>query len=218
MWLRNPLDDILSSPAKVAVLRAVLRVASPLSGREIIRRASVGYGPGWKALQALTASGVLSKQQHGRVSTYAVRDPALPLIGRLRDLFADEHGRTREVAAELAERIPEALSIALFGSEARGDAKPGSDTDLLVVVDRTRQDVERRVRDACLDLAERHGLALAWHVADLGELREWDKVDHPFWRNVLKDGLNLHGESLEGLRHRWQRGKASTRRPAGSGT
>ena len=45
MWLRRPLDDILSSPAKVAVLRSVLRVSAPLSGREIASRAGVAHSP-----------------------------------------------------------------------------------------------------------------------------------------------------------------------------
>lgn len=209
MWLRNPLDDIMSSPAKIAVLRVVSRVNSPLSGREIIRRAGVAYGPGWRALQALVASGVLSKQQHGRVNTYAVRDPALPLIQRLRDLFGDEDRRTREAVAELAERVPEAVSTALFGSEARGEARPGSDTDLLVVVACKGEEVEARIRDACLDLAERHSLALSWYVVDLDDLREWDATGHQFWRNVLRDSIWLQGDSAEVLRRRWQPGRTS---------
>ncbi len=75
MWLRKPLDDILSSAAKVAVLRVVLRVSTPLSGREIARRAGVGYSPAYNALQALVASRVLAKEDHGRATAYSLVDP-----------------------------------------------------------------------------------------------------------------------------------------------
>ena len=218
MWLRRPLDDMLSSPAKVAVLRAVLRVGTPLSGREIARRSGGGYSPAYNALQALVASGVLSKQDHGKVTTYTVRDPEAPLVAGLRDLFDREEQRTRAAASELAQRLPDARAIILFGSEARGDARPGSDTDLLIIVSRADAKTDARVRDACLELAERHGLALSWHVVDLDQLRQWEATEDQFWRNVREDGIWLHGDSLEAIRLKWRLGRSITGKPAASGT
>lgn len=218
MWLRRPLDDILSSPAKVAVLRAVLRVNAPLSGREIARRAGVSYSPAYNALQALVASGVLSKQDHGRATTYTVRDPDGPLLAGLRDLFDREERRTRSAMAQLAESIPEARAIILFGSEARGEARPGSDTDLLVVVESADEQSEGRVRDALLALAERHRLALSWHVVDLEQVREWDATQEQFWQAILRDGIWLRGDSPEAMRLKWRLGRTTSRRPAASGT
>ena len=217
MWLRRPLDDILSSPAKVAVLRAILRVSTPLSGREIARRAGVGYSPAYNALQALAASGVLSKQDHGRASAYSIRDPEAPLVAGLRDLFDREERRSRSAVAELAETISDVRAVILFGSEARGEARPGSDTDLLIIVDRADGETRERVRDAGLELAERHGLALSWHVVDLDQVREWDATEDQFWQNVLKDGIWLHGDSLEAIRPRWRLGKTTSGKPAASG-
>ncbi len=217
MWLRKPLDDILSSPAKVAVLRAVLRVSTPLSGREIARRAGVGYNPAYNALQALVASGVLGKQNHGRATTYIVRELETPLIAGLRDLFDLEERRTRSTIAELAESVSDARAVILFGSEARGEARPGSDTDLLVIVQGIGEETEARVRDACLALAERHGLALSWHIADLDQVREWDATEEQFWQNVLQDGIWLCGDSLEAMRLKWQLGRTTLEKPAASG-
>ena len=217
MWLRRPLDDILSSPAKVAVLRAVLRVNEPLSGREIERRAGLAHSPAHRALQALVASGVLTRQDHGRAATYAVRGRATPLLQGLQELFEAEELRTRLVLTELARTVPEARAFILFGSEARGEARPGSDTDLLVIVEARDEPTEAHVRDACLDLAEHHGLALSWHVAGLNEVREWDETGDQFWHNVVRDGIWLHGDSLEGLRLTWRLGRASFAGPGGSG-
>jgi len=209
MWLQNPLDDILSSATKVAVLRAVFRANSPLSGREIIRRAGVTYGSGWKALQRLVASGVLSKRDHGRVNTFELRCPGLPLVQRLRDLFAAENRRQQDAIADMVEGVPETVSVILFGSEARGEAKAGSDTDLLLVVAQKGSDLEGRILDVCMQVAEKHDLAVSWHVADFEQIRDWEATGHEFWRNVLKDGVVLHGGPLEALRRRWQHGEAT---------
>jgi hypothetical protein len=217
MWLRKPLDDILSSPAKVGVLRAVLRVSAPLSGREIARRAGVGYSPAYYALQALVASGLLGKQDHGRASTYTVRDPLAPVVASLRDLFDREDERTRSAVSELAEGVPEARAIVLFGSEARGEARPGSDTDILVIVPHADVAIQDRVRDVCLGLAERHSLALSWHVVGLQQAHEWDQTGDQFWRGIVRDGIWLHGDSLEAIRLKWRLGRVTSERPAGSG-
>ena len=209
MWLLYPLQDILSSPAKVAVLRVICHAQSPLSGRETIRRARTSYGPGWKALQELVDSGVLTKRDHGRASAYELREPEGALIERLRGLFAAEQERSERVVSALSSEVPEALSIILYGSEGRGEAEAGSDTDILIVVERKTEHIEERIDQICLALAEQYSLALSWHIADLADLRAWEQTDSDFWRNILRDGIKLEGDPLERLRSRWRTGRDS---------
>jgi predicted nucleotidyltransferase len=127
----------------------------------------------------------------------------------LRDLFAAESRRTQDVTADLVEGIPEALSIILFGSEARGQAKPESDTDLLIVVARKEEYLSDKIVDACMHVAEKHDLALSWHIADLADLNDWEATGHEFWRNVQEDGVVLYGHQPEDLRPRWKAGRAT---------
>ena len=209
MWLLQPLQNILSSSAKVAVLRVFCDTNSPLSGRETVRRARISYGPGWAALQNLVASGVLVKRDLGRASAYELREPEGALMQALRDLFDTEQKRSERATDDLTSALPEALSVILYGSEARGDAKAGSDTDILIVVEQRTADLEERIDQTCLALAEQHSLALSWHIADLTDLREWEKTGSDFWRNVTSDGIRLAGDPLERLRRRWQTGRVT---------
>ena len=160
-------------------------------------------------LRQLAASGVLAARDHGRAKTYELADPDSELIKQLRELFAAERHRYRSVLGELGGSVPGVLSVVLFGSEARNEAKPGSDTDLLIVVEKRNDEREHRTRDVCLAAAERHSLSLSWHVADLDDLREWEKTGHDLWRNITREGVRLSGDSLEGLRRKWQRGRSS---------
>jgi len=57
----------------------------------------------------------------------------------------------RSAALDLAQRCPEVDEVWLFGSLARGDAVPGSDADVLVVLS--------EARDAFEDRAPRYALA-----------------------------------------------------------
>jgi predicted nucleotidyltransferase len=209
MWLLHPLEKLFSSPAKVAVLRVICSANSPLSGRETIRRAGVTYSPGWNALQDLVASGVLSKRDHGRASAYELRDPEEALLQSIRALFAAEDERSAAIISGLASQLDEALSIILYGSEARGDAEAASDTDLLIIVQDRTAAIEEHIDRSCLGIAGDYSLALSWHIADLADLREWEETDSEFWRNILRDGIRLSGETIERLRSRWQTGRGS---------
>ncbi|MGI5819729.1 MAG: nucleotidyltransferase domain-containing protein [Armatimonadota bacterium] len=209
MWLLKPLDDILSSGAKVKILRAMALAPAPHNGREISRRAGTDPGYTSRVLAELVASGVVAKREQGRVNTYRITDECLDLIDRLIQLFAAESERSERAIGELARALPEARSIILYGSEARGEAEPGSDTDILIVFEQRTADLDDMVADACLKLAERYSLSLSWHVADVARMREWEVADNDFWRNVQRDGVTLAGDSIERLRHRWLTGRAS---------
>jgi predicted nucleotidyltransferase len=174
MWLHNPLDDVLSSRAKAAVLRVLLAASGPLAGREIARRSGVGAGHASRVLRELAASGLLVARDQGRVVTYEIAHTDDPLIPRLQELFRAESERTEQVATGLTKGVPGVVSVILFGSEARGAARPGSDTDVLVAVRERSDAVEVRLRENALGLVESLSLALSWHLADLADIRDWE--------------------------------------------
>jgi predicted nucleotidyltransferase len=133
------------------------------------------------------------------VRSYELADRASALVAELIQLFEAETRRYERAVARLTEGVPGVLSVVLFGSEARGAARPGSDTDLLVVVEKKTPRVEAELRDNCLALAQEWNLALSWHVADPSDIRRWRDTGHELWQNVLTDGISLKGRSLEAL-------------------
>jgi uncharacterized protein len=207
MWLTEPLDSLLSSRAKVRLLRVLAQARVPLTGREISRRARLGAGTGSRLLRELAAAGVVEELDQGSAHTYSLNSDA-PLVPRLRELFEAESERLRAAVRELHRALPDLISVVLFGSEARGEAQAASDTDLLLVVERAPRN-EVRVNEACLALAEKYALSLSWHVVDPPTLKKWDRTGNDLWANLLSEGVLLWGGSLERLRESWQTGKAA---------
>ena len=67
------------------------------------------------------------------------------------------------------------------------------------MVEQKTDEMEERVRENCVRLAEWHAAALSWQVADLDDLREWRETNREFWQNVVTDGVRLKGKPLEAL-------------------
>lgn len=98
--------------------------------------------------------------------------------------------RLRQRAQELLKQRPDVLEVRLFGSIARGDAKPGSDVDLFVVV----RDGAPRFLDRIPDLA-RHfsgvGIGCDVIVYTESERRALVERDDAFARAVFEEGTVL---------------------------
>jgi uncharacterized protein len=85
------------------------------------------------------------------------------------------------------------LDLRLFGSEARGDATPESDIDVLVVVqpDEERVRLEDRAIDIAFDVNLEFGVYISPRVVTPGIL------NHPVWRetafirNVTAESIKL---------------------------
>jgi predicted nucleotidyltransferase len=225
MWMKRPLDDILSSAAKVAVLRVLVESRVPETGREIGRRAGVAAGHVSRVLGQLDSSGVLDARQYGSAITYTLREDAGPVIAGLRELFRAERERDWAARKALAALIPEdsepeereVLSIILFGSEARGKARAGSDTDVLFIVRRRGAELEGRIAQLCEGVYEQYRVPAEPLVADLAEVREWEESGNPFWKNVLAEGIVIAGKRPEGIERPWQPGKTVQATQASTG-
>ena len=86
----------------------------------------------------------------------------------------------------LGERVRE---IILFGSRARGDARPESDYDVVVVVDRRSPDVREALLEIEVDLLDRRGSLAACLLRDE---REWAASQGlPIGLNVAREGVPL---------------------------
>jgi predicted nucleotidyltransferase len=100
---------------------------------------------------------------------------------------------TEELLARIVERILSVGSprlIVLFGSQARGDARPDSDLDLLIVED---SPVPRYKRAAPYLRA----LTGVFPAKDLvvwtpGEIAEWSNVPNAFASTALREGRMLY--------------------------
>lgn len=199
MWLNEPLNDVLSSRSKVAVLRVLAATTTTLNGREIARRACIVPGHAHRVLADLVSAGLVLSRDQGRVTTYEFADPESLLTRRLKGLFAAEAIRRRQVISRLSREVKGVLSVVLFGSEARGEAKPGSDTDLLMVVEKKTRALENQIRDTCVRLAAEHQLALSWLVVDMSELRDMQAQGDGLWSSIQSEGVRLAGKPLERL-------------------
>lgn len=97
----------------------------------------------------------------------------------------------KAISQKAKEITPEGSEVILFGSQARGDARPDSDWDVLILLDKdkvTSQDVD----DYSYPLRE-----LGWDVNEcvnalLFTKKEWQQnIASPFYENVTRDGIRL---------------------------
>ena len=79
----------------------------------------------------------------------------------------------------------------LFGSQARGDARPDSDWDLLLLLNKTHKEVsdEDKAYEFVL-MGWGYGTYLS---IKLYTKNEWEKEKmFPFYKNVMRDGIEIN--------------------------
>lgn len=82
-------------------------------------------------------------------------------------------------------------SALLFGSKARGEGYPGSDLDVLVVVDSDDWRVHKRIRYLAADICLEYGLNLSPRVWSTSHHQEVEELQALLYQNIRRDGFNL---------------------------
>lgn len=205
--LFHPLDEILSSRSKVRLLRALLPLDDSVSAREAARLASVPSAPALRALADLAAMGILHRTELSSQHLYTVNRQSPLVRDGLTPLFAAERARVGAIFGRLREELrPELsegviLTLAIYGSAARGEDRPGSDLDVLAV---TRDDdpvmpVHDTLTRLAPELDRMFGLDLSPVVVSLDRLRRQCEAGDPVMSAVLEEARVVAGSPLDAL-------------------
>ena len=98
--------------------------------------------------------------------------------------------KAREYAGIVREKLGRhVMQIVLFGSQARGDAREGSDYDFLVVVDERTRSAREAVLDAGVEMLNRYDQLFA---ALLYSDEEWrESRQFPLGWNIHREGITV---------------------------
>jgi hypothetical protein len=209
--LFRTLDAALGSTAKVRILRALLPLTASVSGAEARALSGVRSAGGmWTALDELTELGILERDDTRRIQLFRInRDH--DLVAPLAALFDAESRRMTRLRDALHEILDggavreHTLSIIVFGSNARGDARPTSDLDLLVVTEAAAQ-VERVLEvliGGIPQIRRRFGLRASPLVLDKARVVERFRDGDPLMQNVLSEGRTLFGTHFHEMVDAW---------------
>ena len=198
-YVRRPLNVLLGVPSHIAVLRGLAAAGVGLTGREIARSAGVAVQATHDALARLEAVGLVRWLPAGRAHLYQ--------LNRDHFLFKNGIGPLLEAESEFRSAIRSilkralsghVLSAALFGSVARGEDRPESDLDLLMIVERGKD--RERAHDRTGAVSERlrkeFGVRLSPMAFSRAEFRAKFRKGHSFFQTVVREAESLVGPDL----------------------
>jgi predicted nucleotidyltransferase len=136
MALHDYAAEVFGSKASVRVLRALVRYRGKVfTVRELAKAADLSHPQASKVLKGLESRGVVRLQPVGRALQVSLNDESYVLKSVIEPLFAAERDTVDSLVSTIRpffedERI---VSVAIFGSVARGLEREASDVDLLIV-------------------------------------------------------------------------------------
>ncbi|HID64673.1 MAG TPA: winged helix-turn-helix transcriptional regulator [Anaerolineae bacterium] len=200
MRFTHPLEHVLGSKTKVAILRYLSLTGLELNGRQIARAINISPPTVNRALAELVKEGVLTQRNVGRTYLYRLNDDNRLAAELVIPLFQKERDLLKRALSEVLDDVPSILSAILYGSLVRGEEEPFSDVDLLIVADdgvRARDVLEERA----VNFLERYGNVLSLYILSLDEFRSLYQQRDELLREILAEGRVVAGQSPLELVH-----------------
>ncbi len=199
MDLTNP-TRALAPTIDLQLLTILAGVSGEMSGSEISRLAPLVTSRGvFKALKRLETEGIVQVRAVSRLNFYSFNrdhvaaDAVLAAMGLRQKLFERIAGKVRSWKIR-------PISLAIFGSAARGDGAPESDIDLLIIRS-NKVDQESPVWEK--QLYELSQLIYSWsgNNASITQVNEKEivqmiKSKKPIVKSLKTDALFLVGSNL----------------------
>jgi len=155
--------------------------------QEIARKTGLSAGMTSRVLRDLERMGIAEREVSGNLHKYSLKPGFMTseikrfvFLAGIQDLG---------LVGKLLEQNGGIISIALYGSRAKGDSVAGSDIDLLVIAPPGPK----------LDLSSisrKLGIDINITPLSAGELLRKKKEDEPFYNEVIRNHILLYGSEL----------------------
>jgi len=196
----------LHEDAQVRILRFLWNSRSEWSGREIARKVGLSAPACHSTLKKLDVRGLVQLRRVSNVHLYKINPENYLVKNVFGHQFAAEAAMPKQLLALVKKTLvadpkSDILSIAVFGSAARGTEAVGSDLDLLIVLPHKEslKSIEPRLEKLRGLLFQRFSVPLSPYVQTLRELKEKHHHGLPLVREILKDGRTVYGKELKEL-------------------
>jgi len=107
-------------------------------------------------------------------------------------LTAQEQGAIYAFVHRLREHLDgRVLSVLLFGSRVRNEARPDSDVDVAVIVDRGDPATRKAIRYLAVEIWLEYGLYLSTRVWSRDHWHRLEALQTGLYRNLRREGIEL---------------------------
>lgn len=141
MKLHNSLDEVLGNRTKVQILRTLFQYPGEFTGRHIARLCNLPTMPVLRNLNELASNDLLNVKQAGRSKLFSLNKSNV-MYKPLKNIFLAEKSFPEKLEKIIRDYIEENPKIrnkivhaALFGSFLKQQEEPGSDIDLLLLLE-----------------------------------------------------------------------------------
>src|SRR5947209_5523223 len=196
------LEHVLGSKSKVAALRVLINSKIGFSGSSVAKRAGMGLLAIQNALADLEGLGLVKVEGGSVEHRYRLNFRNHLVVHGLRALFEAERGMVKSLARDLRPLLEgHVFSAGIFGSFAQGRATPGSDIDLLVIVEtlKEREHVSALLSDELPKLSEQYGLPIQPVIYERRRLTNSSGA-HELLEAAERDWVIVAGENLKRVR------------------
>lgn len=196
MNFNNIVMDLLGDKCNIKTLFILAHHPEGLTGRGLAHLVGVSTFKMHTVLKFLTAQGVLIKTNVGNGNLYRLNEEHVLIKQVLTSLFDFQKGLIDGLGSDVIKKFePKPISVILYGSIARGDDKPDSDIDIVLIYnDREKpKEVDDKIWQ---DIPFKYGNNLSVKHVSVTELKEALNKKDSFARNLIKEGRSIAGMSL----------------------
>ncbi|MFH0886602.1 MAG: nucleotidyltransferase domain-containing protein [bacterium] len=197
MRFNNILEGVFGSKPKIKILRAMLKVRAPLTGRKIAALSSLNHRTCLLSLKKLSYEGFISIRSAGKSKIYTLNADNIFLKNYITAIFDGEKELLPNIFKRVGAKSKGKISaLILFGSIAEGREGPDSDIDICIIMNPAakRKEVEHVIEMERNRILTEYGNDLSPYYISQDDFVKKYKKKNKLILNIAENGKIIMGK------------------------